>query len=74
MKKRNVQNLMVKEQLVTADGREIKFGLNVEMSRSFTEYNQLSYVETYPQILTDPLVINLDSNPTTVSDQTFSLI
>ncbi len=57
--------------VVTADGREIKFGLNVEMSRSFTEYNELSYVESYPQILTDPLVINLDSNPTTVSDQTF---
>lgn len=57
--------------VVTADGREISFGLNVEMSRSFTEYNELSYVESYPQILTDPLVINLDSNPTTVSDQTF---
>jgi len=57
--------------VVTADGRELTFGLNVEMSRSFTEYNKVSFVENYPQVLTDPLVIHLDSNPVSVSDQTF---
>lgn len=53
-----------------ADGREINFNLNVEMSRSFQEY----YEETYQEIqasLTDPLVINLNGNIAELSDQTF---
>lgn len=53
-----------------ADGREIKFNLNLEMSRSFQEY----YEETVSMRKTavcDPLVINLDSNIAEVSDQTF---
>lgn len=54
--------------VVTASGREISFHVGVQMSRSF-------YEETKSMInvgaLTDPLVINLDSEPTTVSDQKF---
>lgn len=55
--------------VVTADGREIEFGIDVSMSRSFAaEYSEniktgLKYI--------DPLVINLDSNPTSVEDMKF---
>ncbi|MCM1145767.1 MAG: hypothetical protein NC407_13795, partial [Lachnoclostridium sp.] len=54
----------------TADGREINFGLNLEMSRSFTEYYEESY-DIGQLHYTDPLVINLDSNIAELSDQTF---
>ncbi len=53
-----------------ADGREISFNLNLEMSRSFQEY----YEETVTMRKTavcDPLVINLDGNIAELSDQTF---
>lgn len=53
-----------------ADGREINFNLNLNMSRSFQEY----YEENYASIETtmcDPLVINLDGNIAELSDQTF---
>lgn len=53
-----------------ADGREINFNLNLEMSRSFQEY----YEETISMRKTavcDPLVINLDGNIAELSDQTF---
>lgn len=56
-----------------ADGREINFNLNLEMSRSFQEY----YEETVQPLqaqrskLCDPLVINLDGNIAELSDQTF---
>lgn len=53
-----------------ADGREINFNLNLEMSRSFREYYEESY--TMAEIsMCDPLVINLDSNIAKLSDQTF---
>lgn len=53
-----------------ADGREINFNLNLEMSRSFREYYEESY--TMAEIsMCDPLVINLDSNIAQLSDQTF---
>lgn len=53
-----------------ADGREINFQLNVEMSRSFQEYYEENM--TIAQVnLCDPLVINLDGNVAEVSDQTF---
>ena len=55
--------------VVTADGREIEFGLSFEMSRSFTSYYEESY-EFGTQFI-DPLVINLDSNVASVSDQKF---
>ena len=53
-----------------ADGSEISFGINIEMSRSFSEY----YSEKYDILdvsLTDPLVINFDGNISELSDQTF---
>ena len=56
---------------VTADGKNISFDVTMEMSRSFTESNEFCQFFEYQQILTDPLVINLSSNPTSVSDKTF---
>ena len=53
-----------------ADGREISFNLNVEMSRSFQAYYEENYLEVQAS-LTDPLVINLDGNIAGLSDQTF---
>lgn len=53
-----------------ADGREISFDLNLNMSRSFQEY----YKESYDMVqvsMCDPLVINLDGNIAELSDQTF---
>lgn len=54
----------------TGDGRQIDFGLHVEMSRSFSAY----YKENYTQIQTrmcDPLVINLEGDVAELEDQTF---
>lgn len=56
--------------VVTADGREISFGLNLEMSRSF----EATYEEKFGSVelnLCDPLVINLDGNIPSLEDQTF---
>ncbi len=53
-----------------ADGREINFNLNLNMSRSFQEY----YEENHTAVsaaMCDPLVINLDGNIAELSDQTF---
>lgn len=53
-----------------ADGREINFNLNVEMSCSFQEYYEENV--TIAQVnLCDPLVINLEGNIAELSDQTF---
>lgn len=54
----------------TADGREINFNVQVEMSRSFMESTELYHYKTQ-QIMTDPLVINLDTNVADVRDQKF---
>lgn len=54
----------------TADGREISFGLNLEMSRSFRAYYEESY-DIGVLNCTDPLVINLNGNIAGLSDQTF---
>lgn len=53
----------------TADGRELSFQLECSMSRRFEEY----YEETYGTGIKycDPLVINLDTNVASVSDQKF---
>lgn len=53
-----------------ADGREIKFNLNLEMSRSFQEYYEVESSITQKP-LCDPLVINLNGNIAELSDQTF---
>ena len=58
-----------KGKAVTEDGQTIDFNIEVAMSRSFTaEYNSLSVKE---YIKTDPLIINLDSNITSVSDKKY---
>lgn len=53
----------------TADGREINFNIDLEMSRSFTEEYSLFSKENV--IFTDPLVINLNAAAADVSDQKF---
>lgn len=54
---------------VTADGRQIGFNVSVEMSREFEGAYQKISEEDY--IVTDPLVINLDSDVASVTDQKF---
>ncbi len=54
----------------TSDGREINFNLGLSMSRRFQEYAQTTSVGEFVQ-MTDPLVINLDTAMTTLSDQKF---
>lgn len=56
--------------VVTADGREISFNLEMTMSRSFEEYYETSQITEIVQMM-DPLVINLDSNIASLSDQKF---
>lgn len=58
-------------QVVTADGRTIDFNMNVHMSSRFEAYYKESYDLQQAVNLCDPLVINLDSSPAAVSDQTF---
>ncbi|SEF40978.1 hypothetical protein [Lachnospira multipara] len=55
--------------VATADGRSIDFNLEVSMSRAFMAETNMLEVKDY--IKMDPLVINLDSNITSVSDQKF---
>lgn len=53
----------------TEDGRSISFQVEVSMSRSFmSRFNTLE-VQNY--VMTDPLMINLDTNVGSVSDQKF---
>ena len=52
----------------TKDGRDISFGISVEMSRSFTQYYEQ---KSSLGVFCDPLVINLDDNITSLSDQKF---
>lgn len=56
--------------VVTADGREISFNLDVSMSRSFEEYYETSQTTRIVQMM-DPLVINLDTDVASLSDQKF---
>jgi hypothetical protein len=53
----------------TADGREISFNVDLEMSRAFCEQNESFVQEAI--IMTDPLIINLDAPTAAVSDQKF---
>ena len=53
----------------TADGRDINFNMEVSMSRAFTASINSLEVESY--IKTDPLMINLDTDIGSVSDQKF---
>ncbi len=54
----------------TADGREIHFNVNVGMSRQFQQIFRED-LETAPFKMCDPLVINLDTDAASLSDQTF---
>lgn len=53
----------------TADGRSIDFNLNLEMSREYTSSMTTQFQRK--SFCVDPLVINLDGNPASFSDQTF---
>ncbi len=55
---------------VTADGRNLSFNISLEMSRSFTKMAEESCDFGQPR-LCDPLVINLNTNVASVSDQKF---
>lgn len=56
--------------VVCADGREIEFNVDLNMSRSFQSYYEETY--TMQQLnLCDPLVINLNGNIAELEDQTF---
>ena len=53
----------------TADGRSIDFNIEMTMSRAFM--TKIDTLEVKDYIKTDPLIINLDSNIASVSDQKF---
>ena len=53
----------------TADGRSIDFNIQVSMSSEFVSQMDMISVENY--VLTDPLMINLDTPVGSVSDQKF---
>ncbi len=66
---REVTTFSTAGQVQTADGRSIDFNLNLEMSREFTREFSMEY--TRKTFCVDPLVINLEGNPASFSDQTF---
>lgn len=55
----------------TADGRSISFNVEVGLSRSFQQYYREEYNIAQFQRVCDPLVINLDKDVATLSDQKF---
>lgn len=58
--------------VVTEDGREIEFGLSMEMSRSFRmKYEENYFAGFVTPAVCDPLVINLEGNIAGLSDQKF---
>ncbi len=56
--------------VITKDGREIEFGIDMKMSRSFAEYYEERQKTSKPKFC-DPLVINLDADISGLSDQKF---
>ena len=54
----------------TQDGREITFGVEVEMSRAFCEKYDSVFMQDVPQVC-DPLVFNLEGDIGKISDQKF---
>lgn len=54
---------------ITEDGREIDFNISFSMSRKLCEYARISMSQAVGLI--DPLVINVDSSVTSISDQNF---
>ena len=55
---------------ITTDGRSLSFNISLEMSRSFVEMAEEQINFGQPR-LCDPLVINLNTNVASVSDQKF---
>lgn len=55
---------------ITTDGRSLNFNISVEMSRSFVEMAEEKFDFGQPR-LCDPLVINLNTNAASVTDQKF---
>ncbi len=55
----------------TSDGRSLSFNVEVAFGRSLVQKIDTLKDETYTRILTDPLVINMDTNLTSISDQKF---
>ncbi|MBQ8315129.1 MAG: hypothetical protein IJX95_05250 [Lachnospiraceae bacterium] len=53
----------------TADGRELNFGVSIEMSRSFVQETECYTEQNYTVM--DPLVLNLDTNIAQVKDMKF---
>lgn len=60
-----------KGKVTTADGREISFNVEVGMSREFMQYYREEYDIAQFQRVCDPLVINLQNDMATLSDQKF---
>lgn len=61
-------NFATTGKVTTGDGRTIEFNMEIAMSRAYVEKSEVLTHDTQV-ILTDPLVISLDSNPIGVSDQ-----
>lgn len=57
--------------VVTGDGRTIPVDVSFSLSRSFTQSVEYTSISNVSSILTDPLILNLDSSPATVSSQKF---
>ncbi|SFH52307.1 hypothetical protein SAMN04487830_10143 [Pseudobutyrivibrio sp. OR37] len=55
----------------TSDGRSLSFNVELAFGRSLVQKIDTLKDETYTRILTDPLVINMDTNLTSISDQKF---
>ena len=55
----------------TSDGRSIDFNVELTLGRSLVQKIDTLKDETYTRILTDPLVINMDTNATSISTQKF---
>lgn len=58
-----------KGQALTADGRSLDFNVEVTLGRSLTKH--FDKIDAVSYVVMDPLVINLDSAVTSVSDQKF---
>ncbi|MCR5581787.1 MAG: hypothetical protein K6F66_09395 [Pseudobutyrivibrio sp.] len=56
----------------TSDGRNLTFNVEVTLGRSLNEKINSLTSETYTRYITDPLVINLDTTATHISDQKFT--
>lgn len=55
----------------TADGKEITFSVNLNMSRSFAEYNSIEFRAGSANVI-DPLVINYSGGGAALSQEKFS--